>query len=104
MSRYGPHLVSDDLEVVAVIVGVESVAVVVVDHVVVPLAPLVAIGVVPEPLCCSNKQCTGAKLNKDTEWAWPWMRSPRYKRPARTCNRCRRDGAQQVLYCTSYAQ
>ena len=44
------NLVSDDFEVVAVVVGVKAVAVIVVDNVVVPLTPLVPVRVVPEPL------------------------------------------------------
>ena len=42
--------VPDDLDVVAVVVGVESVLVVVVNVVVLPFAPVVSPGVVPEPL------------------------------------------------------
>ena len=42
--------VSDDLDVVAVVVGVEAVLVVVVNVVVLPFAPVVCPGIVPEPL------------------------------------------------------
>lgn len=50
------HRVSDDFEVVAVVMGVETVADVVVDHVVVPLSSLVAVRVVPEPLTSRMQQ------------------------------------------------
>lgn len=53
------YLVSDDLEVVAVIMRVETVAEVVVHLVVVPLASLVAEGVVAKPL---------QHKNLDTAW------------------------------------
>ena len=46
--------VSDDLDVVAVVVGVEPVAEVVVHSVVVPLPTVVSPGVVPEPLHVST--------------------------------------------------
>ena len=44
------HRVSDDVDVVAVVVGVETVAVVVVHLVVVPVPPVVPPRVVAEPL------------------------------------------------------